>query len=163
MHTSANHQACTLGQMPCSAQCTTKTCSRQTVRQALCAMLCPVTHMGCSDDLEWCYLGREALRHGRKAQQLMRQRLVNAAGGLLRKEVVERAAGEARQRAKALRSGTAAVGARCARTPSASACMTYLTCLTAPRITQGCMSSPLPAPEQLQAAHCSAAPGMPDR
>ena len=64
------------------------------------------------EGIEQSYLGRKALGHGRKAQQLMRQRLVDAAGGLLRKEIVERAAGEARQRAKALHRGTAAVKRR---------------------------------------------------
>ena len=64
------------------------------------------------DGIEQSYLGRKALGHGRKAQQLIRQRLINAAGGLLRKEIVERAAGEARQRAKALHRGTAAVKRR---------------------------------------------------
>jgi hypothetical protein len=48
------------------------------------------------------YLGREALRHGRQAQQLMRQCLVIAAGRLRCEEVAERAAGESRQRSKAL-------------------------------------------------------------
>ena len=48
------------------------------------------------------HLSREALGHGGETQELVRQRLVVAAGGLLREEVAEGAAGEARQRSKAL-------------------------------------------------------------
>ena len=47
------------------------------------------------------HLRREALGHGGEAQELVRQGLVIAAGGL-REEVAKGAAGKARQRAKAL-------------------------------------------------------------